>query len=195
VRQTGHGQPPCPATQRHPRPHGGHYSCPRLPPLSLDVYFLPQLLSLLSPFNRPTKLYHNQYIRRLPPAQGPCPVACPRRRRCLPRNAPGQSIDVASMGVVSISKADRSALSAAIPPPARPWRLCLCSHRARHRRLNRRAPRRQLDRSPHFRILHVRRLSVRRLAHQTSHARHQLRPQVRRAATAAEAGVQMCPDG
>jgi hypothetical protein len=69
-RKTGHRPRPCSVTQPPSSAHGGHYSYLRLAPLSLDVSFLPQLLSLLPRFNRPTKLYDHQYIRRQPPDHG-----------------------------------------------------------------------------------------------------------------------------
>jgi hypothetical protein len=110
-RQTGHRRRPCPVTRPPSSARGRHYSSAG--PLSLDVSFLPQLLSLLSRFNRPINLYHHQYIRRQPPAHGRVQLHAPSSS--VPAENYARTVDVASMRVVNSSRADRSVLSAAIP--------------------------------------------------------------------------------
>jgi hypothetical protein len=112
--QTGHRPRPCPVTQPPSSAHGRHYSYLQLVPLSLDV------LSFLSysPFSlglsvQPTSTTINPYAdNHLPTAvsSGMPPWSS------VPAENYARPVHVASMRVVSSSRADRRALSAAIPP-------------------------------------------------------------------------------
>lgn len=107
-RQTGHHPRPCPVGIVGPR------RTLLFLRLAFDVSFLPQLLSLLSRFNCPTKLYHHEYICRQPPDHGRLQWHAPVVVGAAENYA--RPVDVAAIRFVRNSMADRSALFAAIPP-------------------------------------------------------------------------------